>query len=511
MKIVSASCMRELDRGTMAAGTPGLLLMERAGLGAFLELQAFVERLPARHRRRLLVLAGKGNNGGDGYVLARHAAAAGWAVELQAVVPTDDLPVDARLQAAALPAAVRHLVGAARLPDEALAEGTVVVDALLGTGVAGPLREPYATWIAQVNGSGLPVVALDLPSGLDADTGTAAGLAMVADLTLTMGLPKQGLLTPAGLAACGRLRCIDIGLDAELVAAAPAAGEAVFAQDIRAWLGRRPAAGHKGTFGQVLVVGGSTAYAGAPVLAGAAALRGGCGLATIAVPASLAGRLPSLPKALIVQPLADRDGHLARVSVPQLRGLRRPDVVVLGPGLGISPAALPVLGELLSWPLPVVVDADALRLLASLPQLLAGRVAPTILTPHPGEMRALVEGLGLTAAPEDRLGLAAAVAAATGCQVIFKGLGTILAAPDGRCRINASGGNALATAGSGDVLAGLVAAFLAAGLAVDDAMAAGVFLHGRAGELSPHGDRAFTADDLLEAIPVALRDLSPLA
>lgn len=514
MKAVATATMRELDRATIAGGTPGEVLMERAGVGAFVEIREFLDLLPGRHRRRLVVLAGRGNNGGDGHVVARLAARAGLDAVVLSPCAIEELSGDARLNADRLPAAVpyRHL---AQLPPdrEFLHDGDVIVDALLGTGISGLVRPPYGAWIDAVNRSGLPVVALDIPSGLNADTGDIAGKAVVADLTVAMGLPKAGFFLHDGPRHCGRLRCVDIGLAEECVRQAPAVLDAIFAADVRPLLTRRDAAGHKRAFGRVLVIGGSPRYAGAPMLAAEAALRTGCGLATVVVPGDIAAATRRCNALIVCAAPPAADGMFGPESMKAIRGLRREaEALVVGPGIGNADQAGHPLAEVAGWDCPVVVDADALRILARHPMLIAGRPADTVLTPHPGEMRSLLDGFGLQGMhAASRPQQACALAEKTGCHVVLKGHGTIVANPAGGWAVNSSGSNALATAGTGDVLAGLIAGFLAQKLAAHDAARLAVFVHGLAGELAIGGGRALVADDLPHLIGRAMQSVSPLA
>lgn len=513
MKTISVASMRSLDERTIADGTPGFVLMERAGLCAYQELTRFLgQRLAPVHRRSLTVVAGKGNNGGDAYVVARHAAEHGAAVTVYAACAPTQLSGAAREHAAALGPDVPVVI-CDELPRAALAPGTVLIDGLLGTGVSGPLRPPYERLIAQINASNLPVISLDIPSGLDGDTGAIATDAVVADLTVTMAQPKQGLVTENGLRHCGALRCVDIGIPSELLAEAPAAGEAIFQQDVTSLLTRRPHDAHKGTFGHVLVVGGSRLYVGAPFLAGAAALRAGAGLATVAVPES-ARRLATVPlNALIVSALPDTgDGFFSEAASAELEPLLdRAQAVVVGPGIGRETQSAAVLRRVLATDLPVIIDADALRLLSEVTGW-SKRDAVTILTPHPGEMRAVLAGCGLEEYISClRSDQALALARRHGVFVALKGMGTVLACPDGVWAINTSGSNALATGGSGDVLAGILGGMLAQGFPAWDALRVGTFVHGLAAELSPCGARSLSADDLLALIGPAFRELTPFA
>jgi NAD(P)H-hydrate epimerase len=512
MKIISVETMRELDRQTIAGGTPGTVLMERAGAGVYREIIEFIELLPPRHTQKAAVIAGKGNNGGDAYVVARYLATeTEIPTHVYAVCPPTELTGDARTQADALPPTVDITVCPEQLPEDAIDCATLVVDGLLGTGISGPLRPPCETIIGQINASGRPVVAIDIPSGLDGDTGEIATAAVQADLTVTMAQPKRGLLTSTGLACCGRMRCVDIGVPSALVAAAESHGEAIYAADTVRLLSRRPADSHKGTFGHVLVVGGSSWYVGAPVLSGTAALRSGCGLSTVAMPESARHLVTGAPQALIFRSIADDGtGFFTESGTAELDTVGPyANCLVLGPGIGRASSTRPVIRHVLAWEVPAVIDADALHLVAGMPVVLDRR-APTILTPHPGEMRALLHGCEMDDMVDaGRVEQAVALARNLAAYVVLKGLGTVIAGPDGRWAINTSGSSGLASAGTGDVLGGLIAGLLAQGFDPWDACTAGVFLHGRAAELSIHGSRALIADDLLDFIGPAFCDLTP--
>lgn len=512
MKTVSVDTMRALDAAAIAAGIPGEVLMERAGRAAAAEIRREIRRGAWGAVRRLVVLAGKGNNGGDGYVVAREIAEHGpCPVAVWAVAPPESLRDAALHHARLLPESVPcQVVG--ELPAGAFQAGDVIVDALLGTGTSGVPRAPFDQWIERLNASGCPVVCLDIPSGLDGDTGAAPGAVVQADLTVTMALPKAGMLAEAGRPCCGRLRCVDIGFSAATVAAAAGVGEALFAADIRPLLGRRSPAAHKGTFGSVLVLGGSRLYGGAPLLSGVAALRVGAGLATVARPAG-AARFASPCLSLIVQDMPDGgSGFLGAEARPEVDGLLdRQQAVVFGPGIGGQAPAGDLLAAVLAAPVPVVLDADGLRLLAARPDLAAAAVGGLVLTPHPGEMRALLAGFGLErllAAPRREQALA--LAERVGAVVVLKGLGTEIAAPDGRQWTNTSGSPALATAGTGDVLAGMVGGWLAQGRKPAVAARLAVFVHGLAGELWSQAVGSMIADDVPDLIGPALRELSPL-
>ncbi len=511
MKAVSSRTMRELDEMTIAGGTPGETLMERAGTGAFDQILGWLENIATSHVVMIVVVTGKGNNGGDGHVLARlFAEHTEYPVTVFSTCSRKELKGDARLNADRLPEAVEFMYGD-ELPDELLTPGTLLIDALLGTGIKGAVQEPYATIIRAMNESGLPICAIDLPSGLNADDGSVANVAIRADLTLTMGLPKMGLLLGEGLAHCGQLRCIDIGLDAGKTETAMSPFDAVFAADARAFLKRLPVDAHKGSMGRVLIVGGARSYPGAPMLAGRGALRAGGGLVSVAFPESMIPLARPKENALILHPLDDqkRGHHCLGEELMELA--KSQDVLAVGPGLSRADEALDVVAALLGTGKAVVLDADGLSVFSRHPSVLP-RQGLTVLTPHPGEMKRLLQAIGEDElAEKDRLTQAGELARRFRCFVVLKGAGTVITSPEGDLAINSSGTAGLATGGTGDVLTGILAAFLAQS---DDpwlAIRSAIFLHGLAAELAPNGRRHLIADDLPDLLGEAMHSISPFA
>ncbi len=550
MKLVSVAAMRKLEAGAMRAGVSGEEMMRRAGIGAAELAAEFVgRRFAPEHRRRWAVLAGKGNNAGDAYVVAAHLAKISpLPVAVFATTPPGELSGAARFHAERMPSRIPVQV-VAELPPEALQPGTILVDGLLGTGLSGAPRAPFGRITAQVNASGLPVVALDLPSGMDADSG-GGGCVVTADLTVTMGLPKKGLFSETGRPRCGCIRCVEIGLAAKAVAGAASSGDALFAEDVRPFFPRRPAEAHKNRFGHLLVAAGSADYTGAPMLAAEAGLRTGCGLVTVAVPEAARPLMHAPLAALIVRSIPDggRGFFGAESAAPLRKLLEKAQAVVFGPGAGAHAGLDRPLKAVLDAGIPAVIDADGLRRLARHPEWLAakgkrkngrteefvqdphsrengkseefvqdphsrenGETERIVLTPHPGEMRVLLEGFGLgDRLDAPRAAQAEALACHTGACVVLKGMGTIVAAPGGRVTVNSAGGSALATAGSGDVLAGMIGGLLAQDLPAWDAARAAVFLHGLAAELAP-SERALVADDLPDLTKAALRVITSAA
>ncbi|NMA47005.1 MAG: NAD(P)H-hydrate dehydratase [Lentisphaerae bacterium] len=513
MDIISVDDMRRMDALAISSGSAnGFTLMDRAGKGAAEHILRYLEGLPPQQRRRIIALAGKGNNGGDAWVVARVLYQQGLAVELYSCCRRDELPPDARLHAALLPAAIPCREAISTLPGEALQAGCVIIDGLLGTGLHGAPREPYRRIIEQVNAGGLPVVALDIPSGLDGDSG-AAECAINADLTLTMAFPKTGLVRGDGPRHCGPIHVIDIGLPPSVTSTAQSLGRAFTQANAAPLLGRRDPAAHKNSLGHVLCVAGSRQYAGAAALCAGAALRSGAGLVTLAYPAAMPR--PPAPHALIYMPLGDaqHDNVFSDAMITQLgQALPNKNALVYGPGS--SPTATPgVLRALLAATTPMVIDADGLRLLAAQPELLDAAQAELVLTPHPGEMAALLRGLGLADALQaDRREQAMALAVRSRAVVVLKGQHTVVAAPNGQePTINLSGTAALATAGTGDVLAGMIGAMLAQGMKSEDAARCAVFIHGLCAECWHGAQRALIADDVVALIAKAMHLVAPRA
>lgn len=491
--LFDAAAMREADRrASERHAMPSILLMERAGLAT---AQAVLERFP--RRRAAWVLVGPGNNGGDGMVVARHLAEAGWSV--RALAPGGREPAGA--DSAAMVAVAGSLgirvqpLGDARPPADA-----VVVDALLGTGASGRPRGAVGAAIDWLMACGAPIVAVDIPSGLDADTGVAAGPCARAALTVTYHGDMVGLAVAPGRDHAGEVVVADIGIPSA-VALEPAAwraGEAVCER-----LPPRAAGADKYAAGAVLVVAGSPGLTGAACLAARATLRAGAGLVVVAVPEAVRPEVAGQLLEVMTAGVPDQDGHLAPASVDGLVAQSgRVAAVAVGPGLGRRPATTAALGQLLArLPQPVVLDADALWHLAEAPHLLAGRTAPTVVTPHAGEAARLL-GWDRGEVERERLRAARELAGRLGVTVVLKGPGTITVGPGGPAVVNDTGSSALATAGTGDVLTGAVAAFLAAGMDPLAGAAAAVALHGRAGDLAGRGAGTI-ASDVLEGLPRA--------
>jgi NAD(P)H-hydrate epimerase len=516
MKLVTADQMRELEQAAVAAGSSEAQLMEEAGLAVAQEAWMLLGTLEGR---RIVVLVGPGKNGGDGMVAARHLAQ--WGAQVVAYVPRARRETERDEEAATVGVTIMQSdedPGAVMLED-ALRSADLVIDALLGIGRKRPIDpdEPIAVALGTLSRrresfSPPKVVAVDLPTGVDADSGSVDPLTVPPDLTVTFGLPKIGMYQAPASGVVGKVQVIDIGIPKE--AQEKVGLELMTSRWLKSALPERPEDANKGTFGRVLVVGGSRRYVGAPRLAATAAYRAGAGLVTVACPEGLVGTLAgALAEATWLPMQTANDGGLAGEVAIALRGeWPRFAAAVIGPGLGDSEevraflwATLPDLADLERG---AVLDADALSALALMPDGRERLGAGVVLTPHPGEMSRL---LGTTVAEVQSRRMPAAVecAEAYGCTVVLKGAHSVIATADGRVRLSPFANPLLATAGTGDVLAGMIGAYLAQGLEPFDAASAGVYAHGAVGEAmrAEYGSAGLLAGELAEQLPRVIKSL----
>lgn len=456
--LLTPDAMRAAEAAAIAAGTPALRLMERAAAAAVMAIDRFVPGRPA------LVLCGPGNNGGDGYAVAALLRAQGRSVRVAASAPAHGDP--AAIMAARWGVAVETLDQAAPAP--------LIIDALFGTGLQRPLSEPVQAALDRLRSCGAAVVAIDIPSGIDALTGACLGQPLAADLTVCFGAMKRGQAQQAGRVLSGRIIVADIGL------ALPDNGARLVPPPVRQPL---PADTHKYRRGAVLVIEGAPEHGGAAQLTALGALRSGAGLVT------LVGSGCTQPVAAIMR-RTDAEG-VAMLTDPRI------GAVAIGPGLRADQRGRDWVYRLLSGTVPLVIDAGALAALPS--TKFAQANAPRVLTPHEGEFTRLFGAIG-----PDRVAAVSAAASASGSVIVLKGAETIIAAPDGRIGINLHAAPWLATAGSGDVLTGIIAALIAQGMALFDAARAGVWLHGDAGR---RGGPGVIADDLPGLMPAVLAAL----
>ena len=530
MRLVTAQQMRECDRRTIA-GEGGLTpmpsreLMERAGWGIY---AALCQHFAHLGQRAILVFCGPGNNGGDGFVVARHLHAAGRAPCVLLIGGTDRMSADAAEQTRAYRAAggrMRVIGSEDRLEAEVAAElrpsgrfPPLVLDALLGTGSRG---EPQGLIGAAVHSirrmraeRGAEVLAVDLPTGMEADTGRVPGEAVEADLTVTMAFLKVGFLFHPGRAHVGRVRVVDIGIPGVVADRIGTSLWSMTRGDVRALLPHRAPDAYKSRVGRILVVGGSPGLTGAPSLAGLAAQRTGSGLITLALPAGLNLALEAKLTEVMTLPCPETaGGSLSLAAEGRIAGwIERTDVWALGPGLGADEESIALVRRLAAqFPGPVVVDADGLRAFSGADCPRPAGAPPAVLTPHPGEMaRLLGEGHEAPAGPPYET--ARRYAQARGCVLVLKGAPTVVAEPGGEVWVNPTGNAGLATGGSGDVLTGIIASLLGQGLGPAEAARVGVYLHGAAADrlAETRGVIGYAPTDLIEMLPGTLQALSGL-
>jgi len=501
--------MREADRVTIAElGLPGLVLMEAAA-SAVTEVVA--ERFA--DRGRVAVLCGPGNNGGDGLAVARQLRCRGFDVEACVLAAPAALKGDAAAQlglARSFGVPVHECAGDVGSLRAVLAGAEVVVDALFGTGLDRALGAPWLEAVGAINGRGVPVVAVDLPSGLSGSSSATPGETVDAAVTVALAAPKVAHVLPPACWRCGEVAVAEIGIP-PWVLAAHSALFMVEAEDVAGWLPRRAVDAHKGSFGHLLLVAGRAGRAGAAALGARAGVLAGAGLVTVATAAGAVAPLQvSVPEAMVDALPTGDDGAAAGGGLAP--SLARATAVAIGPGLGVGPGPAALLAELLErWPGPLLLDADALTLLAGRPEALAGRASPTVVTPHPGELARLL-GTTTDAVAADRLGAARRLARAAGATVLAKGARTVIAEPDGRALVNPTGTPGLASGGAGDVLTGVIGALLAQGLPGLEAAAAGAYLHGRAAELAGEQHAgAVPAGSVAAKLAAAERELRELA
>ena len=512
MKVATAAQMREMDRQTIEESyVPGLVLMENAALRVVDVLQ---ERFAPLAGKRIAVVCGKGNNGGDGLAVARHLAARfGAEVTVGLAAEPSQFKGDAAANYRMAQAFGLDIRPAAGMD---LGQADVLVDALLGTGIRGAVTGDAASLIHAMNDSGKPTVAVDVPSGVNADTGAVEGPCVRATLTVTFALPKYGLLDFPGAEYAGELVVSDIAMPRAVMQADHVSVSMTEAADVARWLPARVNGrdSNKGKFGHVLVFAGSSGFVGAPVMVAEAAARTGAGLVTLAIPEGI--HQPAMAR---VSPVVmtrgltqSREGTFGPEALEAaLKLTEKSSAVALGPGLGHGPpAAAFVRGLVARCPVPLVVDADALTLLSQEPDrgasLIRGRSAPTILTPHPGEMGRLL-GTDTDAVQSDRRAAVTQAAETYGCVALLKGARTLITSPEGLLYVNTTSNAGMATGGAGDVLTGVLAALLAQHLEPLQAAAAGAYLHGLAGDLvaaAQGGPAGLIATDLIAHLPVAI-------
>ncbi len=510
MKVLTSRQMQAVDRHTIEdIGIPGVVLMENAGRGVAEEI---LKKFSFGTTPRALVFAGKGNNGGDGYVVARHLLNNGWHVQTLVLAERDSVVGDAKVNLAALEKCGGDICFVTN--EEQLktilaesSEFTVFVDALFGTGLTKELKGLYLCAIELINSQATPVVAVDIPSGIDASNGRILGGVVNAIMTVTFAYPKIGLVSYPGAECVGALVVIDIGIPAVVEKDIPADCLLIDAVEACRLLPLRSSDGHKGTFGHLMVLAGSLGKSGAAVMTAESGLRTGAGLVSLACPESVHPSVAARAIEVMTLPLPESEGEVSLQAFDALAALATgKEALAVGPGLGTGHEVCSLIDRLIQeTSLPVVIDADALNVLSMNISLLQKQFSrQVVLTPHPGEMSRLT-GLSVEAIQADRFNVARNFAMEHGVVLLLKGARTLIAAPDGRVCINTTGHVGMAIGGMGDVLTGVIGSLLAQGLTAFDAATLGAYLHGLAADrlLGEFGEAGLLATDVMREIPAA--------
>lgn len=513
MIVVTAQEMREMDRLTIQRyGVPSLDLMERAGEGV---ARALLNRFGRAARGGVLIVAGKGNNAGDGLVVARYLKKKSIPCEVVLLARKEDLSHDAAENLRAYLRLRGRVSEAGEDPVAMLRQRLkgkrLVVDAIFGTGLNEEVRGLYARAIEVVNEAALPVIAVDVPSGLDSERGRALGVAIKAEMTVALGFPKLGEVVYPGIEHVGELVVTGIGIHPKAVEEVRPGTELLEVEDIARLIPARAPDTHKGSYGHLLVVAGSRGKTGAAILACRGAMRVGAGLVTLAAPRSLNDIFASSLVEVMTEPLKDNiEEEIEPLSDHAWRQLlERKNALLFGPGIGVKDSARTTLRWCLrNLEIPWVIDADGLNNLVSELDALRHAKNPPVLTPHPGEMARLMK-LDTAAVNRDRIGVARTFARNHRCHVVLKGARTVIATVDGNVFINPTGNPGMASGGMGDVLAGILAGLLAQGLPVSDALKLGVFLHGFVGDQvrRTKGEMGMIASDVVERLPEGIQEL----
>ena len=515
MIVVTAAEMRKIDQDTIdGIGIPGIVLMETAG--------SEIVRIIDRHyptAQRVCILVGKGNNGGDGLVIARQLAHTGREVHIFLVTSPDSFTGEARIN-------LNIAYNLGLQIEETLTDAStyvrncgceLLVDAIFGTGLHSDVREPISKIINEINTLPIPILAVDLPSGLDADTGNPLGTCVKADRTVTIGLPKRGLLLHPGAELTGQLDIVDIGFPQQVIEKQDINVNWTTKKEAACWLPPRATASHKGSYGRVLVVAGSTGMTGAASLTSEAALRSGAGLVTLAIPKSLNAILEVKLSEVMTLPLPETEiGSLAESATQFILEYaeKNESILAIGPGLSQHPETVTLVHQLIKenreqeLELRMVIDADGLNAIAKAKELFPLLGEDAVLTPHLGEMARLTDS-PITELVANRISTAEEFAQKYGVTLILKGAPTVISETKGKVWINSTGNPGMATAGMGDVLTGVIAGLMAQKVSSVKAATLGVYLHGLAGDIAAEtsGRHGLIASDVLRTIPQAISSL----
>lgn len=514
MKLATASQMRDIDRTCIQErGIPGLVLMENAGLAVARVVRNRLSKADAS----VAIICGKGNNGGDGFVAARHLHEVGIPTRVVLLARGDELKGDAAVNHRAAVGAGVQVIEAleddVRPAVETAVQGAeIVVDAILGTGISGEVRGAARDAIEAVNEAAGSTVAVDVPSGVDSDSGRVLGCCVKADATVTFGLPKVGLYVYPGAKFCGEVIVDPIGIPEDVIEAADVPLELIEPAHVGASLPQLELDAHKGDAGRLVVIAGSVGMTGAAALCCEAAMRMGAGLVTLCIPESLNDILEVKLTESMTRPMPQTNARTLSTDAagPILELIETADAVVIGPGISTHEETKELVRRIVRrLQVPTLVDADGLNCLAETPDVLAGMQAPKVISPHPGELARLTN-VSTSEIQGDRLNSALQAAERFKGVVVLKGAGTIVANPAGTASVNPTGNPGMASGGAGDVLSGFIGSLLAQGVKPFDAAVAAVYLHGAAGDIAAEeiGRRSLVAGDLIEALPLALESVS---
>ncbi len=519
MRLVTAKQMQEMDQYTIREfGIPGQVLMETAGKGA---VDMFLRLFAPDSSTRIGILAGRGNNGGDGFVMARFLANAGIPVTVFLMASRDKVAGDAKINLELYQVLLSHCPHAklVEIPDEdsltskkmQILHQDILIDALLGTGLNAPVTGRFFQLIQWMNESRCPVFAVDIPSGLNADTGKAQGIAVRADATATFAHAKAGHILYPGNVYTGKLEVIDIGIPGFVSDKHPVFLSVMEMEEVQGDFPSRRFDSHKGSFGHVLVIAGSPGKTGAAALCANAAARSGAGLVTLGCPESV----HSVMEHKVTEPMSiglpeTEQGILGIEAFDAIVSLAKDkQVLALGPGMGTHENTKKLVAELVqSMAIPMVLDADALNCLSEHMDVLKNAKAPVVITPHPGEMARLC-GKTTEEIQNDRVGIARAFTQKFQVILVLKGAQTLVALPNGEVFCCPVGNPGMASGGMGDVLTGIIAGLVAQKMDVEKAVTAGVYVHGLAGDMLADeiGEFGFLASDIIETIPFAMKDI----
>ena len=513
MKVATAEEMQELDRKAIETyRIPGIVLMENAGRGA---AEVISETFPDLHKKKIAIIAGKGNNGGDGFVIARYLLNNGIPVRVYLLTDPKGLRGDAETnfnvfhrmkgEVISVPSSKEYIK-----VKRDLERFDILVDGIFGTGLDAEVRGYYREVIDHLNMLQKPIVAIDIPSGLDADTGKPLGAAIRASLTITFGLPKIGHLIPPGLDYVGEVKVIDIGIPKRLVEEEKIPTYLLEKGEIQKWLSipRNPDT-HKGDYGHLLVIAGSVGKTGAAAMACQAALRMGAGLVTLAIPKSLNPIMETKLTEVMTEPLPETPKQTLslRAFSTIVRLCENKRAVIIGPGLGTYKETQSLVLKLIrTLNLPIILDADGITALTTQPKSLPVANRLLVLTPHPGEMARLVRSQ-VKEVLEDRVGLSRNFSQSQHVHLVLKGHPSLISTPKGEIFINPTGNPGMASAGAGDVLTGMIGGLVCQGFDILPSLQIAVYLHGSAGDegAKEMGEKSLIASDIIEKIPALLK------